>query len=155
MLASTLLIMALMVGLSDTPAGQALRRMAGAAKLPRITRGWLILVATLLGIVAAAALLAKGEGLALSAPLLPEGLAWAAAFDVVAYVDVIAVMVIVAASVRLRLVWVAARSAIKRSTGLILSMRGRASEREARPRRSRPKKPAADDERRWGLAWAA
>jgi len=154
MLVSTLLIMVLILGLSETQAGLALRRRAGLVRLPRITRGRVLIVASLLGVVVGAVLLMKGEGLTLSAPLLPEGLAWAAMFDVATYVDVIVVMAIVAASVRFRMVWATVRSAIRRWVGLILSMRRRGSERALRARRSRPKKPASDDEGAWGLAMA-
>ncbi len=155
MLVSALLIVALIVGHSDTPLGRALRRMAGSVRLKRITLGRILIVAGLLGVVAGAGLLWKGDGLMLSVPMLPEGLAWVAAFDIATCADVIAVMAIVAASLRFRALWAAVRSTIKRSVGLILSIRRRASERAVHPRRSRPKQPSADDGGRWGLAWSA
>jgi hypothetical protein len=141
--------MALIAGLSDTPLGQALRRSAGSVRLPRITPGRVLIFASLLAVVAGAALLWKGEGLALSAPLLPEGLAWMAVFDIAAYAEVIAVMAIVAATLRFRVLWAVIRSAIRRSVGVILSLRRRGSRRAARPHRPRSKTPSADEDEGW------
>lgn len=148
MLISALLIVVLVAAAADTPVRRAIAAWAARLRRPRAIRGWILLVA---GLLLGAALLAKVEGLALGGPMLAEGLAWATAFDIAAYVDAIAVMAIIAATVRMRMVWPVLRSAIRRMIRLLRSVRRRGAHRATRPRRPRPNKPRADDAPPWGF----
>jgi hypothetical protein len=89
---------------------------------------------------------AKEEGTFVIAQMVPEGFVWLTMFDIGAYIDVIALVAIVAATVRLRATFAALRSSAERARQWLLrsiaALRGRhASGARARSLRSRPRTP--------------
>jgi hypothetical protein len=102
----------------ETTAGKLVRRLMidlPARKLAQLTParaafGLLVVVA-----IATTITIAKIDGLILSAQAIPEGLVWFAAFDVATYIDVIGLILLVAATVRFRAAYQAVCSAASRA----------------------------------------
>lgn len=104
---------------------------------------------------------ARTDGLMILAQGIPEGIAWFVTFDVATYVDVIALVWLVAATVRLRMVWRALRaSGAKLRQGLLRAAsagaaHGRpvAASRQQRNHRTATPFSSNDDEdgRGWGF----
>lgn len=128
----------------DTPVGHAMRGWMvewPARRLSRISRGQILLFLTLASVVVTLIWLLENDGRMLVAMGLPDVLGFAMAFDVASLLDLAAVAVLAASTIRLRAVgrWVATR----------LSPR-RPRKRSVRVRRTRL--PANDDEGRPALA---
>jgi hypothetical protein len=164
-----LLCAAMMVawGWPQTPVGRVLRRLMVEwparqlsrldpdKVLPKLTSGRILLVLLALIAVAAAVLLARNGALVFLAQGLPEGVAWFAAFDIATYLDVMALAIVLSATVRLRSIYVALKAWVARSALSRLMRHGRG----ARSRSPRPERglqpPSNDDEPVWwdlGLA---
>lgn len=127
-----------------TPAGRAMRRVmveAPARRLSRVTRGHILLAIVTLSLIVGAIWLLDNDGRMIVSMGLPDFLSFAAAVDLSALLDLAAVAVIAATTIRFRAV-----GAWLRQT--IAPRRPRA--RRPRVRRQRP--PANDDERRPALA---
>jgi hypothetical protein len=154
----------------QTPVGRALRslmvdwpadklaKLDPRKALPKLTAGKILFVILLFLAIAAAIALARTEAVVLLQGV-PEGVAWFATFDIATYLDVIAVALVLGATVRLRAIYAAIkawtmRSALGRlAVGLRPSQGARSrSRRDAR----RPQPPSNDDEPAWptlGLAY--
>ncbi|HEV7383947.1 MAG TPA: hypothetical protein VGN89_03645 [Phenylobacterium sp.] len=157
-------------GWPQTPVGRVLRRLMVewparqlarldlGKVLPKRTAGRVLLVLLVLFAVAAAVLLARNGALVFLAQGLPEGVAWFAAFDIATYLDVMALAVVLSATVRVRAIYAALRAWIARSAlGRLAPRGGGARSRSPRPQR-RPQPPSNDDEQGWrnlGLALRA
>lgn len=127
-----------------TPAGKALHRLmveAPARRLSRIGRGQILLAILALSIIVTLVWLLENDGRMLVTMGLPEFLGFATAIDLSALLDLTAVAVIAATTIRFRAVgaWVRQRIAPRRP-------------RARRPRVQRLRPPANDDERRPALA---
>ncbi len=137
----------------DTPLGKRMRsvlieplaRMSPA----RMAAGFAVVV-VITGVIA----YARMEGLMVVGLGVPESLAWFTMFDMATYIDVIGLMALLAASVRLRAVSevlrssaVRARHWLRRRVGAFRQGQGA----RPRPRRSRPKapRPAKGDDGGW------
>jgi hypothetical protein len=107
-----------------------------------------LLVLLALFAVATAVLLARNGGLIFLAQSFPEGIVWFATFDVATYLDVIALAVVLSATVRLRSIYMAIKAWVARSALGRLVRRGRARSRSRRPERAQ-QPPSNDDEPVW------
>ncbi len=127
-----------------TPAGRGLRRLLvewPVRAAGRMTPArWAFLT---LAIIAVAAMVAYAEadGLMLVGPAIPEGIAWFALFDVATYLDAIGLLLLIAATVRLRASLDAARTALSRAKQWV-DRCIRLWSRRAPGMRSRPARPA-------------
>jgi hypothetical protein len=140
--------------LVDWPA-RKLERLSPAKVLPKLTSGRVLLLLLALLVVVAIALviaIAGKETMMFLAQGMPEGVAWFAAFDIATYIDVVALGLVLGATVRLRALYSAVTSWAARSAV------GRAI-RRARGARSRSRRPARiasppsnDDEPAWAAA---
>jgi hypothetical protein len=164
-----LLCMAMMVtwGWPQTPVGRALRRLMvewparqlarldPGKVLPKRPSGRVLLVLLALLAIGAALLLARNDGLIFLAQGMPEGIAWFAAFDIATYLDVIALAVVLSATVRLRTIYVPLRAWVARSALGRRVRRGQsARSRSPRPERKAPP-PSNDDEPAWWVSGLA
>jgi len=127
--------------LPDTSVGKLFRRLLiewPARKLSQLTPArvaFALLVATAtIGLIT----FAKIDGLILTAQAIPDGLAWFAAFDVATYIDVIGLVLLVAATVRFRAAYRAARSVATRVRQWFSRCVGALRERYQFGARSRP-----------------
>jgi hypothetical protein len=128
----------------DTPIGRTLRHWTverPAARLSRISPGQILLFLTLAGVAVALIWLLENDGRMLVAMGLPDVLSFAVAIDLASLIDLAAVAVIAASTIRVRSVlhWVRRRATPRRPRA-----------RTIRVRRARP--PANDDEERPALA---
>ena len=101
----------------ETPVGRLLRRLsikAPARALARLTPATAIFAFMVILAIAAVVQFAKTDGLIMIAQAIPDGIAWFVTFDVATYIDVIALVWLVAATVRIRAVYQALRSGIRR-----------------------------------------
>lgn len=133
-----------MIAARGTPAGAILHRIlveAPARRLSRVTRGHILFGLLTLSIVASLIWLLDNDGRMLVTMGLPEFLGFATAIDLSALLDLAAVAVIAATTIRFRAVgaWVRQTVAPRRP-------------RARRPRVRRQRPPANDDERRPALA---
>lgn len=127
-----------------TPAGGILHRIlveAPARRLSRITRGHVLLAMVTLSLIVGAIWLLDNDGRMIVSMGLPDFLSFATAIDLSALLDLAAVAVIAATTIRFRAVgaWVRQTIAPRRP-------------RARRPRVRRHRPPANDDERRPALA---
>jgi hypothetical protein len=145
----------------DTALGRALRHCMidlPARKLAELTVGRVLFVLLLVLFIAVAIALARTEYVVLLQGV-PEGIAWFATFDIATYLDVIALAVVLGATVRLRATYAAfkawvARSALGRLAARVRGGRGARSRAPRVGRRLPP--PSNDDEPAWpafGLAY--
>lgn len=154
----------------QTPVGRMLRRLmvewparqlvklAPGRMLPKLTPGKVLFVLLVLLAVAAAIAVSRTEAVILLQGA-PEGIAWFATFDIAAYLDVIALALMLGATVRLRAIYAAlkawvARSALGRLAARVRGGRGARSRAPRVGRRLPP--PSNDDEPAWpafGLAY--
>jgi hypothetical protein len=145
MLAAMLLTLCVtMIVARGTPVGDALHRMlveAPARRLSRIGRGQILLAIVTLSIIVTLVWFLENDGRMLVTMGLPEFLGFATAIDLSALLDLAAVAVIAATTIRFRAVGTWLRQQI-------VPRRPRA--RRTRVQRLRP--PANDDERRPALA---
>jgi hypothetical protein len=137
----------------DWPAHQ-LARLGNA--LPRHASGKLLLLLLIVLMVALAIVVARNDGMIFLAQGMPEGIAWFATFDIATYLDVVALGLMLGATVRLRAVYVALRSWLARTAlgRVVRRARGARSQSRRAGRRARP--PSNDDEPAWagfGLAY--
>jgi len=143
--------------LPETSLGRLLRRLlveAPGRALGRLTPARAVFGLLVIVALAAFVQFAKTDGLMMVAQAIPEGVAWFAAFDVATYIDVIALVWLVAATVRLRVAWRALRSAGARIGQWVLeavsALTGRyrhgAGRREVRSRRSATPPPQNDQD---------
>jgi hypothetical protein len=133
-----------MVVARGTPIGDALHRMlveAPARRLSRISRGQILFLLLTLSIIVSLVWVLENDGRMLVTMGLPEFLGFATAIDLSALLDLAAVAVIAAATVRVRTVvtWLSHKVAPRRPRA-----------RRTRVQRLRP--PANDDEDRRALA---
>jgi hypothetical protein len=148
-------------GWPQTPMGRALRlmliewparqlaRLNPGKVLPKLTAGRVLLALLVVFAVGTVILIARQDVLMFLAQGLPEGVAWFAAFDVASYLDVIALGVVLSATVRLRSIYVALKARVARSALGRLVRRGRgARSRSLRPERAQ-QPPSNDDESAW------
>jgi hypothetical protein len=140
----------------DWPARQ-LAKLDPGKVLPKLTSGKVLLVLLVLFAAAMAIVVAENDGLMFLAQGLPDGVAWFAAFDVATYLDVIALAVVLSATVRLRAIYAVLRAWVARSAlGRLVQRAQGARSRSPRPERKTPP-PSNDDEPAWadmGLAVA-
>jgi hypothetical protein len=145
MLAAMLLTLCVtMIVARGTPVGDALHHMlveAPARRLSRIGRGQILLAIVTLSIIVTLVWFLENDGRMLVTMGLPEFLGFATAIDLSALLDLAAVAVIAATTIRFRAVGTWLRQQI-------VPRRPRA--RRTRVQRLRP--PANDDERRPALA---
>ena len=154
----TLLCVAMAVALAvpGTTVGAFLRgllvelpvRMLSKLTPARITFGVFVIL-MIAGLIA----LAKDEGLMITVMSFPEGLAWFAAFDVTAFVDLIGGVLLVAGAVRFRAVYRALCAAAARAGHLAARFVARVRHRlgagardRARRGQAKASPPATDDE---------
>jgi hypothetical protein len=140
----------------QTPLGAALRRLLverPAVFLNRLRRTHWILAFAIVAVAVVAAALGR-ELFFVFAQGTPELIAWIAAFDIAAYVDVIAAAVVVAAAVRLKAALTAGRLLGARLGQAGRSLAGR--RRSRRPRRRFGPPAGSGDGEPWpaGLAVA-
>ena len=133
-----------MIVARGTPVGDTLKRVlveAPARQLSRISRGQLLFVLLTLSIIVSLVWLLENDGRMLVTMGLPEFLGFATAIDLSALLDLAAVAVIAATTIRFRAVgsWLRQQIAPRRP-------------RARRPRVQRLRPPANDDERRPALA---
>jgi amino acid transporter len=133
-----------MVVSRGTPVGAKLHRWlveAPADRLSRISRGQLLFMLLTLSIIVSLVCLLENDGRMLVTMGLPEFLGFATAIDLSALLDLAAVAVIAAATIRVRTIgtWLNHKIAPRRPRA-----------RRTRVQRLRP--PANDDERRPALA---
>jgi hypothetical protein len=133
-----------MIVARGTPIGDALHRMlveAPARRLSRISRGQILFLLLTLSIIVSLVWVLENDGRMLVTMGLPEFLGVATAIDLSALLDLAAVAVIAAATVRVRTVvtWLSHKVAPRRPRA-----------RRTRVQRLRP--PANDDEDRRALA---
>jgi hypothetical protein len=148
----------------ETTAGKLLRRLLielPARKLDQLTPARIAFGLLIAAAIALAIVVAKIEGLILSAQAIPEGLVWFAAFDVATYIDVIGLVLLVAATVRFRTAYQAIRSAAARARQWAAHCVGAIRERlqyGARDRSHRTRRkgsPPPKDEGHWrGLVFS-
>jgi len=123
--------------------------------MPKLAAGKVLFGLMIVLAVLGAAALAQ-HGAIFLAQGAPEVIAWFAAFDVATYIDVIALALVLGATVRLRAAYAAIRTWLARSTLSRLTRRpGGARSRSPRPERKAPP-PSNDDEPAWpafGLAY--
>jgi len=145
MLATLLLTLCMaMVVARGTPVGDGLHRIlveAPARQLSRIARGQFLLMLLTLSIIIALVWLLENDGRMLVTMGLPEFLGFATAIDLSALLDLAAVAVIAATTIRFRAVtsWLRHQIAPRRP-------------RARRPRVQRLRPPANDDEDRRAIA---
>lgn len=135
--------MALLVA-RGTPVGDAMHRLlvdAPARRLSQIGRGQILFAIVTLSIIVTLVWLLENDGRMLVTMGLPEFLGFATAIDLSALLDLAAVAVIAATTIRFRAVgaWLRQQIAPRRP-------------RARRPRVQRQRPPANDDERRPALA---
>lgn len=129
-----------------------------ARKLGQLTPPRLAFLLLVVAAAAAVIAFAKSDGMALVAQAVPEGLGWFAAFDVATYIDVIALIWLVAATVRLRAALHALRSATDRARRWMLSVTGLFHDRSksgARSRSRRDRRKIARPPKGEGEGWPA
>ncbi len=160
-------VFAMIIFCPDTDLGRALRRALvewPARQIARLTRRRVALgLAGLVVLVGALAVAHMVEDGMMVVQVLPEGLAWFAAFDGATYLEIIAAVWLVAGTVRLRAACQALKSAaararqwsLRRLQPLVASARSLGGDRPPRPR-NRVAKRKDDDAERWarGLAFA-
>jgi hypothetical protein len=133
-----------MIVARGTPIGDALHRMlvaAPARRLSQISRGQILFLLLTLSIIVSLVWLLENDGRMLVTMGLPEFLGFATAIDLSALLDLAAVAVLAAATIRVRTV----------ATWLNHKMSPR-QPRQRRTRVQRKRPPANDDERRPALA---
>jgi hypothetical protein len=134
----------------QTPLGKAIRALteAPARRLASLRRAHWVAAAVALGLIAGLILYARATGVWLAAVGLPEALSWFAVFDIATYMDVLGVLLLVAATVRLRATYAAVCAAARACRRVIVSVRRRV---HAAVRRSprRPRRSADGSDRPW------
>jgi hypothetical protein len=138
MLVSAVMVLVMLLAVSDSALGRSVRSALGSLRLPRVTPGRVALLLFVFAAVALVMMWVKGEGLALIGPAIPEALAWFAAFDVAAYLDVIAVMAVLAVTVRFRAARAMVRDGLAWGMRVVRTTRARAHRRSWR----RPRLPS-------------
>jgi len=130
-------------------------RKLGAVKRRHIAVGVLVVAA-----IALAHAVGKDEGMLAMTQAVGDGLGWLAAYDLTAYIDIVAIGVLIAATVHvraaLRVAAVQARQWAARSIGLLrggVALRSHGRARRSRPA-SRPRRGEDSDRPAPGLAWA-
>lgn len=134
--------------LADWPARQLAKLNLGRL-IPKMTSGRVALALLLVFAVVVAVALARNDGLIFLAQAMPEGIAWFATFDIATYLDVIALGLVLGASVRLRALYAAPKAwAARSAVGRAIRRACRARTRSPRPERKAPP-PSNDDEPAW------
>jgi hypothetical protein len=142
----------------QTPVGRTLHRLMVAwparklanlspgKALPKLASGRVLLVLiVLIGIVLADGVF-RGDVMMFLAQISPEGIAWFVTFDVATYFDVIALALMLAATVRMRAVAQALRAWVARvREGVAVRRSSARSRRPRRPVRKPPPKSSDDD----------
>ncbi len=143
----------------ETPIGRELKRLlieAPAGKLSRIRRSHVVIALAFVAMAAVLILIGGREGMWLAGGYVPEGIAWAAAFDIATYLDVFALVWLATATVRLRAVWRFAKTALRHAVRGPVWLAGRVAARGRTARKPRPSSPSAkDDDGGWLGAYAA
>jgi hypothetical protein len=104
----------------------------------------------LLAIALVAIAIARSDVFVFLAQGMPEGIAWFVTFDIATYLDVIALGLVLGATLRLRAVYGAFKAWVARSVmGRATHRRRSARSRSPRPERNAP--PTSNDD---GRAWA-
>jgi hypothetical protein len=127
-----------------TPVGRFLHRhlvVAAAARLNRVAPGHIPLALALCGVVAFVVWLMQGDGLALLGMAAPEASSWLITFEASSYLDVLAAVVSVAATVRVRSIASRWRASVRRP-----ACRAAGTRRGRRPRRLARPVASNDDE---------
>jgi hypothetical protein len=150
----------------QTPVGRVLhrlmvewpaRRLANLSPgkmLPKLPAGRVLLVLiVLIGIVLAEGVF-RGDVMMFLAQISPEGIAWFATFDIAAYFDVVALALMLGATVRLRAVAQALRAWAARVRQAVAVRRLSARSRRARRPVRRPPPRSGDDDGGWAWAYA-
>jgi hypothetical protein len=143
-----------------TPVGRMLHRLMvdGPARrlaaldlgrlVPRRASGRIALLLLILLMVGALVALARSDSLIMLAQGMPEGIAWFATFDIATYLDVIALGLVLGATVRVRAIYAALKAWVARSAlGRRVRRASRATRRPPRPAHRPP--PSNDDEPVW------
>jgi len=159
---STALAIALL--LSYTQTGKVLRDMLidlPVQQLAKLTPARIVLAGFVIVAIAGLIAFAKSDGLMLVAQGVPEAIGVFATFDVATYVDVIGMLLLLAAAVRVRAALQASCAVAARSWRWLMhcakrlsSVRHRATERRRRPRKTSPPPSDGDDRGWWAPAYA-
>jgi len=156
-------VLALALLFPETRVGGALRRLLiddAVRRLNRLKRGHVLLALVVFGFLAAAYALGRQDGVTVAGQISAEGMSYAMAFDLATWLDVTAMALVIAATVRfrdaIRLAAVQARQWARRGAGILAAAltslaRGRA--RRARPT-PRPRRGEDPDRPAPGFAWA-
>lgn len=139
----------------EWPARQ-LAKLDPGKLLPKLGSGRMLLVLLLVLAVGMAIEVARSDGMMFLAQVVPDGVAWFATFDIATYLDVVALGVVLGATVRLRAIYAALKAWVVRSVlGRKVRQARGARRRTPHPRR-RPPPSSNDDEPAWadfGLAY--
>ena len=151
-------VLAVAVLAPETPLGKAVRQClidVPARKLNSLKRAHWLAVIVAVGMLLALFVYAKTEGVMLFAQGLPEALSWFAMFDVATYIDAMAVIALLAATVRLRTTYLALRSAatLVRRWVLTCLRRFRPTQGCRRNRRRRALPTALGDSKEEDAGW--
>lgn len=151
--------LALVVLAPGTAIGRLLRRLLidlPARKLNQARPAHLAAGLVALSLAVAVIVYAKTEGMMVVAQGFPEGWAWFAMFDVATYVDAIALLALLAATVRLRAAYDVLRASTARAKRGALQFIAALKARQGRratlaPDRNRRRTPTApsDEDRAW------
>jgi hypothetical protein len=129
----------------ETPLGRVVRRVL-IDPLTRMSPASMMAGFAVVVVVAGLIAYARAEGLMVVGGGLPDALAWFTMFDIATYIDVIALVALVAASVRLRAAYAALRSCAVRARAWLRlgvgafrqGLGARARAHRPRPKASRP-----------------
>jgi hypothetical protein len=144
--------------LPNTPAGKAVRKLlidGPARQLAKLTPARIVFGIVMMGAIAGLIVFAKTDGLMLIAQTVPEAIFWFATLDVATYLDVVGLLLLMAATIKMRAALqasfaVAARSWrwLMRGAKRLPFSRHRAVKRHRRPRKIVPR-PSNEDDRGW------
>ena len=140
---SALIALAMLIACSDTSWGRRLRQASAVLRMPRTWMGRLALSIVLIGTPIALFLIAKNESIYMAGGAMPEMIALFSTIDVAIFFDVVALMMIAAAAVRIRVIYADARIIIHRTVRLCLKAYGRVARS---PRSKAPRASAHSDE---------
>jgi hypothetical protein len=111
-----------------------------------------LLLAIIIGVLVAAFSTSDGVVLLM---MLPEALAWMAAFDLLTLMELSFAVWLVAASARLSTITQIVRASLSRAASALLRRFSRRAARARRRATRKPLRPAADDDGApWAVAWA-
>jgi hypothetical protein len=149
-------IMVVIARYPETPIGKILKHFLvdlPAGKLAQLTRTAMAFLVLVFTICVAAVLFGNAsEGAMMGAQMAPETVGWFFAFDVGTYIDVIALALLAAATLSLRVVYQRARSALSSALRRVEVLVSRIAARSRTPRRRPGVRPPNTDDDGWAAA---